>query len=337
MRRRVIVGIALVLLAATLPLLARCGRTAAGAPVLSAAQTEYAAHDPNPLSDVFTLYDESTHRTLTVPDDEFLAAAVVCEMPLTYADEALRAQAVAAYTVYDYQRAARRAAGRRGADFTCRSANWLIYTTPEQMRARWGNRYAEYQARLDRVLHSVRGQRLTYGGARVLAVYSALSAGTTDAAADVWGGALPYLVPVDSAWDCAAPDFETIVSVSAADFRTALFAENASCNFSGAPAEWLGAADCTASGLVRQMQIGGQAFGGETLRVRFALRSAHFTLTWNGTDFEFVVHGYGHGVGMSQYGANAMAQSGADYRTILAHYYPGTELTDSKTFFCANS
>lgn len=277
-------------------------------------------------TDYFTIQDDATGTLLRVPDDEFLAGAVVCEMPLSYADEALKAQAVAAYTVYDYQRAQRRAAGRPGADFTCDTAKWLLYTTESQMRARWGAQYDEYRARLDTLLAGLAGQRLTYRGDRVLAVYSAISGGTSEASAEVWGGALDYLTAVDSSWDREAPGYASEVRVSAEEFRAKICEIAPDSALSTRPADWIGACTRTAAGTVRRIALGDAAVTGEQLRKAFGLRSANFTLTYTDGSFCFAVRGYGHGVGMSQFGANYMAQHGADYRAILAHYYPGTEI-----------
>ena len=276
--------------------------------------------------DYFTIYDEASAQTLVVPDSEFLYGAVVCEMPLTYCDEALKAQAVAAYTVYDYKRAQRRANGTSGADFICNTDAWYLYTTDVHMQTRWGNDYGTYRARLTQILDGLSGVRLTYNSTRVLSTYYAISGGVTEASADIWGGALAYLVPVDSAWDANAADYVTNVTVSAEEFCHMLLQENPNCIFSTEKTEWIGAVQRTASGTVQEITLGGQTFRGETVRLLFGLRSSNFTLTVQNNALHFSVRGYGHGVGMSQYGANCMAASGADFATILSHYYPGTTL-----------
>lgn len=279
--------------------------------------------------DFFTIYDESSGKILTVSDDDFLVGAVVCEMPLSYSDEALKAQAVAAYTVYDYQRAKRREAGTDGADFTCNTATWWLYTTKEEMKSRWGSNYEMYRSRLDTIFSGLVGQRLIYHGERVLAVYSAISSGISESSANIWGGALDYLVPVDSSWDRNAAGYATEVTVSADELRSKLQKISSDCKMSGDPAGWIGNCVRTDSGTVQKIEIGSAVFTGEQMRSAFALRSASFTLTYADNAFCFQVHGYGHGVGMSQYGANYLAQQGANYTQILAHYYPGTELISS--------
>ena len=138
-----------------------------------------------------------------------------------------------------------------------------------------------------------------------------------------------YLVPVDSNWDTSADGYASAVSVSHDEFRQTLTACNNACSLDGDPRTWLGNVIRTASGTVQQQEIGGQILTGEQLRTLFHLRSANFALTENAGQFTFSVRGYGHGVGMSQYGANAMAQHGAGYAQILSHYYPGTSIVFS--------
>lgn len=318
-----IIGLLFFLLMGLLPLLALRSDPPSASVSQSSAARDFTSED------AFTIYDESTGQTYTVPDSEFIYAAVACEMPLYYADEALRAQAVAAYTVYDYQRAQRRAARADRADFTCNSSTWLIYTTEDEMRTRWGNEYETLYTRLKDVLAPVCGARLEYNGERVLAAYYAISGGQTEASADIWGGTLDYLVPVDSSWDTSADGYASAVSVSHDEFRQTLTARNNACSLDGDPRTWLGNVIRTASGTVQQQEIGGQILTGEQLRTLFHLRSANFALTENAGQFTFSVRGYGHGVGMSQYGANAMAQHGAGYAQILSHYYPGTSIVFS--------
>lgn len=310
------------LLMGLLPLIARIGIDCTDKPVPSSG----ASIVPQAASDFFTIYDEGTGRTLTVPDSEFLYGAVVCEMPLTYHAEALKAQAVAAYTVYDYQRAQRRAAGKSGADFTCNTKTWLLYTTEEDMRARWGEAYPEYRAKMEDLFAGLAGQRLVCDGERVLSTYYAISAGVTEASADVWGGALDYLIPVDSSWDQSAEGYCTDLWLTPAEFQSALEPQCTAGPFTGAPDQWIGPVTRTHSGTVREITIGGQSFTGEALRLQFGLRSANFDLTFTDTQFHFAVRGYGHGVGMSQYGANHLAGIGLGYEEILSHYYPGTTL-----------
>ena len=142
----------------------------------------------------------------------------------------------------------------------------------------------------------------------------------------MWSASLPYLVSVSSPESRdTVPDLVTVLEVEADAFRAAVESV-APAVFSGDPAEWPGPVFPDEAGRVEGMVLGGAWVEGETLRSLFALRSTAFTLTWTGERFRFTVAGNGHGVGMSQYGAELMAEQGADWREILTHYYPGAEL-----------
>ncbi|MDD6175328.1 MAG: stage II sporulation protein D [Firmicutes bacterium] len=280
----------------------------------------------------FRILDESSGEIITVTDREFLIGAVAAEMPLTFHDEALKAQAVACCTIYDKKRTEQRLnpdPSLKGADFSCNTAQWQIYVTKEKMQERWGDAFETHYAHLQQVCGSVGLQKLIYQGEPVLATYYAISAGRTEASEDIWGGKRDYLVAVASPGDLQAPGYETTVSKSRDEVRAAILNKWPDCRLGSDPAQWITDPIRTASGTVRSIAVGSLIATGEELRALFGLRSANFTLSYTEADgFVFTVHGYGHGVGMSQYGADAMARGGADYKTILQWYYPGTELTE---------
>jgi stage II sporulation protein D len=140
--------------------------------------------------------------------------------------------------------------------------------------------------------------------------------------------ALPYLVSVSSPETAQdVPNYVSTVEVSVSDFASSLRAANLAADLSGTPDTWVGDITRDSSGRVATAVIGGAEISGAELREIFSLRSTAFTLEYKDGALLFTVTGYGHGVGMSQYGANVMAQSGSAYAEILAHYYPGTQLT----------
>ena len=122
----------------------------------------------------------------------------------------------------------------------------------------------------------------------------------------------------------SVPNYVTRVEQSPLDFRDTLLSLRPEADFSGPVETWLGPAERDASGRTAFCVIGGARFTGTELRTLFSLRSTAFTLAYEEGWFVFTVAGFGHGVGMSQYGARLMAEGGANYREILAHYYPGT-------------
>mgnify|MGYP001144457111 CR=1 FL=1 len=158
-----------------------------------------------------------------------------------------------------------------------------------------------------------------------------ISAGQTEASQNVWLTAVPYLQGVASPWDADAPGFETSVTYSAEQVYTILTGLGLDADeIPNAPAGWFGEGVLDSAGYVAQMPVCGQVFTGTRLRSAFSLRSAAFTVAYDAGEnvFVFTTHGYGHGVGLSQYGAKAMAEDGKTWREILEWYFPGCEVIE---------
>lgn len=280
-----------------------------------------------PAETGFTLFDAATGETLTVPEAEFTAAALACEMDLASPEEALKAQAVAAYTYYSRLR-------EQGERIDCDTENWLVYVPESAREARWGEDYPEIKALLDRITGEVQGQLLTYQGEPALCCYFAISPGSTEGAENVWspdaGAEHPYLQAVASPGDLFCDGYLSTPSFTEEEFRQAAEAyfagDTAAPDLSGPAEEWLTELEYTPSRMVRSARLGGAEVNGAQLRGALGLRSASFDFTLEEGVFRFTVRGWGHGVGMSQAGAVFLAKRGSDYREILAHYYPGTVL-----------
>ena len=275
------------------------------------------------------ILDERTGEVAEVSVRDFVRGAVAAEMPITYPDEALRAQAVASHS---YALAVKAQSdpddpNLKGAYFSANPDQRLGYITETVMRAMWGEAFEENRARLDTIVDSVLNEVLLYEGAPALACYHAVSNGKTEDAAAVWGGSVPYLVSVDSTLDLTSPDYEQSFTITKQEFAQYLAEAYPDLALTGDAAAWLGEVQRTAAGYVQNIVIGGKICGGTAVRRALSLRSADFTIEWTEEHlFQITTRGYGHGVGLSQYGANAMALTGKTYREILAHYYPGTTL-----------
>ena len=267
---------------------------------------------------VFSVLADGELRETTMAD--YLIGVVAAEMPASFEPEALKAQAVAART-YILDRAAHPVEAHRDAAVCADPGCCCAYISDKEMRENWG---ADYRKNLRRIRAAVRetdGQRLTYEGEPIRAVFHSSSGGQTEASAALWG-AVPYLVSVSSPETAeTVPGFETTVTVSAAEAAQAL-----EITLPEDPAQWLGETVRDDAGRVETITIGGKTISGAEARSLFSLRSTNFTAEAADGNLVFHVIGSGHGVGMSQYGANVMAQQGAGYREILAHYYPGTVL-----------
>ena len=276
----------------------------------------------------FKRLDSVKGEVFEVDDRTFVIGTVAAEISPTYHPEAIKAQAVAAYTYYSSLRQTQRQSPNsalKGADFAASPSEWLTYVSEDQMRERWGDNFDSYYKDLTEAIDAVLGQTLQQDGQLITATYYAISAGTTEDAKEVFGNSRSYLVPVASPGDVYAEGYRTTVSLSEEDFKNA--AQSAwNCTLEGDPSAWIGDITNDTSGYVSAIVIGGEARKGTEARTAFGLRSANFEVKYENGTFTFYVKGYGHGVGMSQVGAEYMANQGSSYDEILAWYYPNTTL-----------
>ncbi|MBE6832383.1 stage II sporulation protein D [Faecalispora sporosphaeroides] len=305
-----------------------------GPPTSSAAENRppapqsAASQESTRTSAVFKILDEPTGEVLTVDDKEFLYGAVATEMSPESPIEALKAQAVSAYTYYSRLRTQQKEkpdASLKGADFSADISSWKLYTTKAEMQKRWGSKFDAYYQTLEKVADAVYGQTLQEDGQLICATYYAISSGNTEAAKDIWGGDYSYLVPVASPGDLYASGYSTTVALAPQQVQQAS-QKQWGISLNGDPSKWFGKAERTSSGSVKNQTLGGKTVKGGEVRTAFGLRSANYTVTYANDKFIFSVKGYGHGVGMSQAGAEYMARHGSDYKQILEWYYPGAKL-----------
>ena len=288
----------------------------------SAVPLEVPASDQD--SETFLIADQSDRSVVSVSRRDYLIGAVAAEMPITWPDEALKAQAIAAhsYALYCRDHCADPASSWLSADPARRQG----YLTDAVLRSYWGTAYEANYARLSALVDSVLTQVLYYENAPAGTSYFAISNGQTEASENVWGTAVPYLVPVDSSTDLSADNYTYSVSFSPAQMQQLLASGLGLAPDLSAPENWFGDITLTASGYVACLPVCGQTISGPALRKALSLRSACFTVQYQDGAFQITTRGYGHGVGMSQWGAKALAEQGQTAAEILAHYFPGTEL-----------
>ena len=313
----------------------------AAVPVISVQEFPSAAADSMTVSFVpqdhensFLILNTADGNVSAIDDKEFLYGALSYEMPPYFETEALKAQAVATYTFFTRKRLIQRQSPdpeMKGADFSADLSIGQFYLSDEMRREKWGNEYDDTMKKIRSICDSVYGQILTdSSGQPIDAAYHAISGGTTENAEDVFGKAEPYLRAVPSPGDIYAPDYLTDPRFTADEFRSRIRKISDDITFSGNPESYIKKIDRTVSGTVRKINICAETFTGSDIRKAFDLRSANFEISYNDGMFIFMVRGYGHGVGMSQYGAQSMAQSGAGYKEILSHYYPQSVIGNSK-------
>ena len=315
MRKYAAAGLALTVLLFGGAYLAAGGPAAEPEP--AAPETAAVHHDRDVT---LTIQDGDTTEQMTL--ERYLTGVVRGEMPASFEMEALRAQAAAERSYVYYQLAAGRKDAHPDADFctdhTCCSA----YLSETAAREKWGGDFAPWNTRVEQAVSDTDGQVVLYNGRPILAVFHSSSAGRTAAAGDVWSGDLPYLVSVDSPeGEETVPNYYSAASFSAAEAKSLLAKAHPELTLSGGPDRWFGAVERDDSGRVRTVEVCGTALRGVELRRIFALRSACFTIDASADKVTFRVTGYGHGVGMSQYGANELARQGKTWQEILTWYY----------------
>lgn len=257
-----------------------------------------------------------------MPLEEYLVGVILAELPMSFEEEAKKAQAVVART---YTWKARTTGGKHGDGSVCTDSACCQAYRDEGAYLDDGGTREGLEAAREAVMDTA-GMVLTYEGVLIEATYFSCSGGSTEDAVAVWGTDYPYLRATDSPGEEGAAHFTETVAFSKEELEGEL-----GVRLGDNPESWFGFTTYTAGGGVNTMRIGGKDFPGTELRKLLGLRSTAFTVQAGENDVTFVTRGYGHRVGMSQYGADAMAAGGSSYGEILAHYYRGTALTRLQT------
>lgn len=255
--------------------------------------------------------------------EDYLLGVVACEMSASYHEEAIKAQIIAAHTLLEHSKLNKNETLGE-ADISDSPATHQGYFTADEQRAKWGEKYDEYVAKIKKCIEEVKTLTIQYNNKPITAVFYAISNGQTENATDVWGGNYPYLISVSSEGDKLSPGYMTEVSFSSEEFKKIVTEQGVT--LSDNAEKWIGKINRTETGMVKDIVIGDKTFKGTDIRKFFSLRSSTFECTYKDGSFIFKVKGYGHGVGMSQYGANYLAEQGKTYKEILAHYYPNTQI-----------
>lgn len=279
---------------------------------------------------MLTVWDESAQIARQTPLESYTAGVVAAEMPVSYHPEALKSQAVAARTRAVWSCAAlggRGCARHPDCDVCTDSTCCQGYLSEEARQTKWGTDTALYETRIENAVAATAGRVLCYDGMPAQILYHACAGGQTEDAAAVFAQAVPYLVSVDSPGEESFSSYYQDVRISRNEVAEKLLAAFPEC---GVTAEdlpgQLELRATTGSGRASVIRVGATEVTGVQLRQALGLKST--MLTWDADDDVMIFHvqGAGHGVGMSQTGAQAMASGGADYEAILVHYYPGTYL-----------
>ena len=264
-------------------------------------------------------------EVLTLSMDKYLWRVVAAEMPASFEPEALKAQTVAART-YTLSKLARTSEKHPDADVCTDITCCQAYITPEEAAVNWGDNARAYTDKIAAAVADTDGLAALWQGQPIQALFFSSAAGKTVDAVEVWGNSVPYLTSVDSPEGEEVPNYHTTVTVPVEEFRAKLLEQYPDADLSGEPSGWFTNLTNRSGGGVESVDVGGVTVAGAALRTLFSLRSASFTVTADAANVTFSVTGYGHGVGMSQYGANAMAREGKSFEEILKWYYTGIDV-----------
>ncbi len=274
--------------------------------------------------DSFKVYNPESEQTEKIERKEYIFGVVAAEMPALYHEEALKAQAVAAYT-YAYCRKTNNS--KKEYDITTDPTLDQNYISKEQAKEKWGDNADKYIEKLEKIIEETDGYLITCNGNPITAVYHAISSGKTEDCKNVWGSELSYLKPVSSESDKLAKGYKSTTKFSGEEIKEKLSAE---FDLSGQASDWFSGISRTKSGTVSNISVCGKKTSGHEIRKLLNLRSANFDIKYEDDSFIFTVYGYGHCVGMSQSGADYMAKQGSDFKEILTHYYTDCKVEKQK-------
>lgn len=256
--------------------------------------------------------------------ESYIIGVVAAEMPALFADEALKAQAVAARTYAINQ--------MQNSNITIDQMienGGQAYITQDDMHKKWGANFDLYYNKIKTAVLSTKGEIMVYNNEPILAVFHAISCGKTEEAENVWNDSLPYLKSVDSSMDRESSEYTYETTLPVKTVVALLQKAHSDLKlYDGSLKEQMQVIDRTAAGYINTMQIGNKVFTGREVRELLGLRSSDFTVKQDGDNMVFTTEGYGHGAGMSQYGADSMAKDGKSYKEILTYYYTGIDFQE---------
>ncbi len=259
--------------------------------------------------------NEQTNEILTLPFEEYIKGVVSGEMPANFELEALKAQAVASrsYALYKIQNNK-----NTEYDIVNTTAN-QVYLTDEELKEKWKDKYTKNINKIKKAINETSGEYLTYQGKVANALFFSTSTGKTENSEDVFVSKLPYLRSVESTWDELSPSYTSVVKMDLKTFYEKLnLTYNDTLNIE--------VLEKTNTGRVKKIKINDIELNGRDVATKLNLKSNCFEIINENSNLTITTKGFGHGVGMSQYGANGMAKEGYKYNEILSHYYNQTKI-----------
>ncbi len=273
------------------------------------------------------LLHSATNQIEEIKLDEYLYGVVSAEMPANFELEALKAQAVVArtYTIYKIINDAKKHEGANICDNSTCCQAWI---TKEDRLAKWEETLRESNwNKIVEAVNFTQGKIITYEGAPINAFFHSNSGGATETTANVWGGTgYPYLQSVETSGEDTYSQYSSEVTLTKQNFIDKIREKHTNFEIDFNLADCIKVLEYTEGNRVKKIKIGNLELSGVEVRTILGLKSANFVITIEGENIKFKVTGYGHGVGMSQTGADSMAKSGRNYEEIIKHFYTGVEI-----------
>lgn len=288
---------------------------------------EVAKHDYSKYGTI-KLFHKESGQIEEIPIDEYLYGVVSAEMPANYEEEALKAQAVAArtYTIYQISNSKEKHGDADICDDSTCCQAWIF---KESRMQKWIEEDREKNwSKIVSAVNDTAGQIITYNNEAINAFFHSNSGGKTELASNVWIGGkdFPYLQSVETSGEDGYTQYSSEVTISKTDLLEKLKQEYPDIQINYEESECIKILDYTQSGRVKTVKFGNTVIAGTKVRSLIGLKSTNFSIKLDGENVIFSVKGYGHGVGMSQTGADSMAKAGNSYEEILKHFYTGVEI-----------
>ena len=278
------------------------------------------------------LLHSATNEVEELSLDEYLYGVVSSEMPASYELEALKAQAVVArtYTIYQMRHNANK---HENADICDNYACCQAWISKDDRLSKWNSDEAENNwNKILEAVNSTTGKIVTYNGELINAFFHSNSGGVTESSVNIWGGIdYPYLKSVETAGEEIYKQYNSQVQYSKQELLNKIKEKYPECEIDFSQEDCVKILEYTSSGRVKTIKFGNKEIAGTEARSILGLKSTNFSFSIEGEQITFSVTGYGHGVGMSQTGADAMAKAGANYEEIIKHFYTDVKITELKS------
>ncbi|UTR06248.1 stage II sporulation protein D [Alkalihalobacillus sp. LMS6] len=262
------------------------------------------------------VYRSQKEEVESIPLTDYVIGVVASEMPVEYELEALKAQSLAAQTYVMAQlRLDEESRNVPEEALVTDTVNHQVFLNKEELKEKWGDAFEENWSKVEEAVLATAGQVIVYNEQPITAAFFSTSNGFTENSEDYWAQEIPYLKSVESPWDHESPRFEEEKAIPVQEFEQKLGVTLAG---DGSIGEIQAR---TKGGRVERVQIGDKQFTGRDIREKLDLDSSDFSWFMNGNQILIQTKGWGHGVGMSQFGANGMAKEGKTYKEIIEHYY----------------